>query len=129
MIQLLGIAAGGALGAVLRFLLSTGINASFGSSFPLGTLVVNVLGSGAMGFLFIIFAERMHVAPELRLALTVGLLGAFTTFSTFSVETVGFVQAGELAKALFNIFASVVLCAMACWGGMVLGRAIAPGTI
>lgn len=128
MIQLLAIAGGGALGAVMRFLLSRGISTYLGLSFPLGTLVVNVLGSCAAGFLYIVFAERIQVAPELRLALTVGLLGAFTTFSTFSIDTVVLVQAGELAKALLNVFASVALCMMGCWGGLVLGRAIVTGT-
>ncbi len=122
--QLLAIAGGGALGAVLRFGMSNSIYRLLGRDFPYGTMAVNVFGSLLMGFLFILFVERMVVSAEWRLGLLVGLLGAFTTFSTFSLETLALFDAGAPFKALLNIIASVVLCLAATWLGMILGRQI-----
>lgn len=122
--QLLAIAGGGALGAVLRFGMSNSVYRLLGRDFPYGTMVVNVFGSLLMGFLFILFVERMMVSAEWRLGLLVGLLGAFTTFSTFSLETLALFDAGAPLKALLNIIASVVLCLAATWLGMILGRQI-----
>lgn len=122
MIQLLAIALGGAAGAVLRFGVSTGVAAVAGRAFPYGTLAANVVGSLAMGVLYVLFLERMAVSPELRAALLVGLLGAFTTFSTFSIETLMLVESGENLRALLNVVLSVVLCLAATWVGMVAGR-------
>ena len=85
MTQTLAIAAGGAIGALLRFWASNGVYALLGRGFPYGTLVVNVLGSLAMGYLYIVMIERAALAPEWRAFALVGLLGAFTTFSTFSI--------------------------------------------
>lgn len=119
--QLLLIATGGAAGAVFRYGLSSGIAHWFGKGFPLGTLTVNVVGSGLMGFLYVLMLQRV-VSEEWRLALLTGLLGAFTTFSTFSVETLNLVQDGAFLKAGANIFLSVFLCLMAAWIGMVLGK-------
>ena len=122
--QLLAIAGGGALGAVLRFGVSNSIYRLLGRDFPYGTMAVNVLGSLLMGFLFILLVERMVVSAEWRSALLIGLLGAFTTFSTFSFETLALFDAGAPFKALLNIIASVVLCLAATWLGMILGRQI-----
>ena len=87
MTQLLSIAAGGAIGALLRFWVSTGVYTLLGRGFPYGTLVVNVAGSLAMGLLFVLFMERVTISAEWRAAILIGLLGSFTTFSTFSLET------------------------------------------
>lgn len=122
MSQVIAIAAGGALGSVLRYAVSNGIYAWLGREFPYGTLVVNVVGSLLMGLLFVLLVERMDVAPAWRMALLVGLLGAFTTFSTFSIETLNLVQAGDLLKAGLNVVFSVVLCITATWLGFRLGR-------
>ena len=84
MSQVIFIAAGGALGALFRFWVSTGIHALLGRGFPWGTLTVNVLGSFLMGLLYIFVLERMEMSAEWRAALMIGLLGAFTTFSTSS---------------------------------------------
>jgi len=122
MSQFLAIALGGASGALLRFWTSQGVHHLFGRSFPIGTLVVNVLGSFLMGLLFIYLLERSQIAPEWRAALLIGLLGAFTTFSTFSIETINLIEQGEQFKAFINIMLSVGLCLIATWLGIIIGR-------
>ncbi|MGB5833244.1 MAG: fluoride efflux transporter CrcB [Thiohalocapsa sp.] len=124
MLQILAIAGGGAIGAVARFLVSTGVYRLLGRDFPWGTLVVNVLGSFAMGLLFVLLLERSLMAPELRAAIMVGFLGSFTTFSTFSMETLTLVEQGEALRALLNVAVSVLLCLVACWAGIVAARAL-----
>lgn len=118
------IAAGGAFGSLFRYWTSIGVHRLAGSDFPYGTLTVNIAGSLLMGALYVLFIERMDVDPMWRGALLVGLLGAFTTFSTFSVETLNLVENGEPMRAMVNVLASVVLCIAACWIGMVAGRQI-----
>ncbi|MCW8881733.1 MAG: fluoride efflux transporter CrcB [Sedimenticola sp.] len=122
MAQVLTIAAGGAVGALMRFWVSNGVYALLGRGFPYGTMAVNVLGSFIMGLLYILFLERMSVSPEWRGALLIGFLGAFTTFSTFSIETLNLMEQAEFAKAGLNMFLSVAACLFACWGGVILGR-------
>ena len=122
MSQVLTIAAGGAVGALMRFWVSNGVYALLGRAFPYGTLAVNVLGSLVMGFLYVLFLERMDVSPEWRGALLVGFLGAFTTFSTFSIETLNLIEQAAYFKAVANMLLSVVACVAACWIGVVLGR-------
>ena len=120
--QLLAIAGGGALGAIFRFGLSNSVHRILGRDFPYGTLVVNTVGSLLMGLCFVLLVERMAVSAEWRSAILVGLLGAFTTFSTFSFETLALFNAGAPIKALVNIMMSVMLCLLATWLGMTLGR-------
>jgi fluoride exporter len=124
LLQIVSIAAGGAIGALLRFWMSNGIYALLGRAFPYGTLAVNALGSIIMGLLYVLMLERMEISAEWRAALMIGLLGAFTTFSTFSIETMNLVEAGEISKAGLNMFLSVALCVTGCWLGMVMGRQI-----
>lgn len=122
--QLWVVMLGGALGAVLRFILSTSITERFGSAFPYGTLMVNVLGSFAVGFFAIVLAEKMALSPLVRMGLFVGFLGAFTTFSTFSLETLNLFEEGYLARALLNIMLSVLFSVFAVWTGVMLGKVI-----
>lgn len=122
MSQIIYIAAGGAIGALLRFWLSGGIHALLGRGFPYGTLSVNVIGSLAMGLLYVLLYERMNVSPEWRAGILIGLLGAFTTFSTFSMETLNLIEAGEHIKAVSNMLLSVSLCLIAVWAGVVIAR-------
>ena len=118
------VAVGGAFGALLRLWVSQGVHALLGRGFPFGTLVVNVSGSLAMGVVYVVFFERHDIAlpPEWRAALVVGFLGAFTTFSTFSMDTLLLVQQGEHARAGMNVVLSVVLCLAGCWLGMAAAR-------
>ena len=122
MTQLVYIAAGGATGALMRYWMSNGIYALLGRGFPYGTLTVNVTGSLLMGFLYVFMIERMDISVEWRAGLMIGLLGAFTTFSTFSIETLNLLESGEQLKATMNILLSVTLCILGCWLGMVVGR-------
>ena len=119
---LFAIAAGGAAGALLRFWLANGVYAWLGRGFPYGTLVVNAVGSLVMGVLYVLFIERMDVPLEWRAAILIGLLGAFTTFSTFSIETLALIEDREHDKAILNIALSVTLCLLAVWIGIVTGR-------
>lgn len=120
--ELIAIALGGAGGALLRYWTSSGVYGLLGRNFPYGTLAVNVLGSLLMGLLTILTLERMSVGPEMRGALLIGLLGAYTTFSTFSMETLFLIEQGDLLKAFVNVLVSVVVCIAAAWFGLKLGR-------
>jgi len=120
--QLLAIAAGGAVGAVLRYGLSQAVYNVLGRGFPYGTLVVNVLGSLCMGFLFVFLIERTTLDVLWRAALLVGVLGAFTTFSTFSMETLNLLEEGAWSLAALNVLMSVTLCIGAAWAGVTLAR-------
>lgn len=122
--QLLAIAAGGATGALFRFWVSNGVYAVLGRNFPYGTLAVNVLGSLAMGFLYVMLLERSALEPVWRAFLLVGLLGAFTTFSTFSIETLNLIEAGHLLRAVINMVLSVSASVFAAYVGLLLGRAL-----
>lgn len=124
MIQTVAVAVGGAVGSVLRFWVSNGVYAALGRSFPYGTLTVNVAGCLAMGLLYVLLLERLAVGPEWRASLLIGLLGGFTTFSSFSIETFNLIEGGELFKASLNVLLSVLSCVAATWLGVVLARQI-----
>ena len=122
MSQVLAIAGGGALGALLRYWASTGVHTFTGRGFPYGTLTVNILGSLLMGFLYIWLLERAIGNGAVRAFLLIGLLGAFTTFSTFSIETLNLMEGGEFVKAFVNVLLSVVLCVVAAALGVLMAR-------
>ncbi len=116
--KLLYIAIGGGLGSVLRYLVTGwGQRASGGAAFPYGTLAVNVLGCLAMGVLGAVFAGPHRVREETRLLLAVGLLGGFTTFSSFAWESLTLADAGDRGRALANILLTNTLCLFAVWIG------------
>lgn len=120
---ILAIAGGGAAGALLRYWISLGVHGLLGRDFPWGTITVNVLGSLLMGWLSFILLAR-EAAPEWRGLLLIGGLGAFTTFSTYSLETLHLLEQGHIGKASLYILSSVALCLIAVWAGLWLGRHI-----
>ena len=104
------IALGGAGGAVGRYLLARWAHSLWEGHLPVGTLLVNVLGSFAIGIVYVLLVEREMLHPDWRGVLMVGFLGAFTTFSTFSLETIHLVEAGHTLHALGYMLASATLC-------------------
>ena len=107
--MLLAVAAGGALGAVSRFFVTSSVIYVFGNSLPFGTLVVNIIGSFCLGALVEVFPVAWSVSPELRNFFIVGILGSFTTFSTFSLEVVELWSRGDLFYAGIYVIGSVCL--------------------
>ena len=122
--QMVAVAFGGALGAVLRWLMASAVQKMAGGAFPWGTFAVNALGSFLLGFLFVWLIERSTASELLRLALTIGFLGAFTTFSTYSLESIRLLQEGAFALALGNIMGQVVVCLLLTWLGVQLARTL-----
>ena len=118
------IAVGGALGAVMRFLSQATIYELVGRSFPFGTMFVNVTGSFLMGLLSIFLVEKFNLGAERHMAILIGVLGSFTTFSTFSIETLVLSEQGDMFKAFANIMLSVVLCIGAVWTGAYFAKQI-----
>jgi CrcB protein len=116
MIYLL-IALGGAAGSVLRYLLGGLVQRSSSSGFPIGTMVVNVSGCFLIGILVRQFLN-MQLSNDLRALMIVGFCGGFTTFSTFSAETLALIEGGEYARATAYVFLSVTLCLLATLAGM-----------
>lgn len=121
---ILAIAAGGALGALGRHFLAYQVNALIGHGFPWGILVCNVLGSFAMGLLVEASALIWSPSPELRAFVAVGVLGAFTTFSTFSLDIVLLLQRGDMLKAGLYVTASVLCGVIGLFAGLHLIRAV-----
>ena len=115
---------GGAFGAVLRYGASLSVYSLLGRGFPYGTLFVNVSGSLLMGLLSVIMLERFNIDPAWRAAVLVGVLGSFTTFSTFSIETLNLLEQGDVMRATANIVLSVLVCLAAVWFGVLIGRQI-----
>jgi fluoride exporter len=115
---------GGGLGAALRYWTQGLVYSRTGTGFPYGTLAVNVLGCCLIGLLMVSLEERFLAVPSLRLFLTIGILGGFTTFSSFSYETLVLLRDGELFYAFGNVGLSVLSCLTATWIGMLVGRLI-----
>ncbi len=122
---LLAIGMGGFFGAISRYLIALGMQKLTGLLFPIGTLTVNVLGSFIIGFLYLYFEQT--VAPLQKAMLITGFLGALTTFSTFSLETMLMLQDGLYAKALLNIALNVTLSLLATFAAIILFKKIYGG--
>lgn len=108
------------MGALTRYITGAAIMARYGGLFPLGTLVINVSGSFLIGLLMTLLTERWHLDPSWRLALVVGFLGGYTTFSSFEYETYRAVRDGGQWLAIINLTASVFLGYLAVWTGSVI---------
>lgn len=115
---------GGFLGAVLRYWFGSLVQAVVGGRFPVGTLAVNVLGCFCLGILMGVMEFRQSLSPEVRLFAIVGVLSGFTTFSTFSYDTVELLRAISPASAALNLIASLALGLAATWLGLWLGARI-----
>ncbi len=113
---------GGGVGSALRYWLSGSVYQFVKPTFPYGTLVVNIGGCFLIGFLMAVFEERFVVQPLLRLFLTIGVLGGFTTFSTFSFETIELLREGSIVSGLLNVLFSLGGCLTATVLGMLVGR-------
>lgn len=125
MMTALYIAMAGALGTLARYLVSAGAARILGARYPYGTFAVNVLGSFVIGFAMALFISRGHMDSHLRMALTIGFLGGFTTYSSFAYETVTLIEGQRLAAAAGYVALTLAVAALACYGGMVAGRACA----
>ena len=115
---------GSGLGGVLRYWMAVRVQAAIGGNFPVGTIAVNVLGCLAIGFLLTLLTGRLAIPEDYRLAIVAGVLGGFTTFSAFSMETYQLLLAGQTGRALANVAVSVVLGLAAVWVGHRMAEAI-----
>ena len=121
----LAVAAGGALGSMARFWLTSAMTALTGPRFPWGTLLINALGSFVIGLVaaLTLVPDRVGMHPDLRVFLMVGVCGGFTTFSAFSLQTLELLQSGDCWPAAGYVVGSVVLCLAAVWCGWLAGKA------
>jgi fluoride exporter len=122
---IVGVALLGAVGCVARWAVATTLQARLGLSWPIGTFVVNAAGSVAIGTVMGFFAARGQESAGVRVALTAGFLGGFTTMSSFAYETVRLVETRSYGGAALNVFGSVAVCLVGCALGLAAGRALA----
>ena len=125
LVTILLVGAGGFFGAISRYLLDGWVTQLVGGRFPWGTLVINLSGSFVLGLLFALAIERTALPESIRPPILIGFLGAYTTFSTFTLETWRLVEGGQWALAIANVAGSIVLGMVAVVAGLLLGRAIA----
>lgn len=123
---LIAVAMGGAIGASARYLLAGVIQRNIGGDFPWGILLVNVIGCLAMGALTELMALRWSTSPEIRALLTVGVLGGFTTFSSFALDTATLASRGGLALPIGYVLGSVLLSIMGFYAGLLVVRHLLP---
>ena len=114
---------GSGIGGIFRYWISNSIYWLLGRQFPYGTLAVNATGSFLMGFLFVVILERVDgVGPQLRALLLIGFLGGYTTFSSFSIETLNLFESGAWLSGILNILLNIIVCILLAWLGTVGGR-------
>lgn len=124
MLAVLLVALGGAVGSAARYLAATAVQTRAGFGFPLGTFVVNIVGSFLIGMVLGLF-EAGNLSPQARLLIAVGFLGGFTTFSTFSYESLALIETRSFLYFFGNTLGSVVAGLVACWAGLVVARLVA----
>jgi len=122
MTNLLVIGVGGFIGAILRYLISGYFYNLYGNKFPYGTLAVNIIGCLILGFFITLAEGKFIVSPQMKSFVAIGLLGAFTTFSTFSFETLVLLQRELYISAFLNIFISISAGLLAVWLGIILAK-------
>lgn len=116
---------GAGIGGICRYWISNAVYFLLGRQFPWGTLVVNVTGCFLMGLLFVLTLERFDgSAPQFRALLLIGLLGGYTTFSSFSMETISLLESGDWTGGLINVIFSTAGCLAATWIGVMTGRSV-----
>jgi CrcB protein len=115
---------GGGLGSILRLWLGSYIGGKMGTRFPYGTLVVNITGSFLLGLVFALLTVKTEWSPNWQYLIPIGLIGGYTTFSGFELETLRSIRDGQTGIALLYVATSVVFGLVAVWGGMIAGRAI-----
>jgi CrcB protein len=120
----LAVAAGGALGSLLRYFLAGAIQPGWWSGFPFAIFLINISGGFMMGLIVAGASSKFHLTPEMRAFLTVGILGGYTTFSTFSLDSVLLIERGAYAQAASYVIGSAVLSILALFAGMSLVRAL-----
>jgi CrcB protein len=120
--KLMAVAAGGAIGASLRYVAAALTHSVMGHDFPYGTLMVNVVGSLVIGYLLVLLPEPGNQIPIVRLLLITGVLGGFTTYSAFSVETLELINDGHLTKAGANVLLTLLFCFLSVWLGYLMGK-------
>jgi fluoride exporter len=118
----LAVAAGGALGAMARYYLNGSLLSRIAVPFPTATFVINVTGSFILGFFLTLVTERVSVGPHLRLAVAVGFVGAYTTFSTFEYENAKLIEGREYLTTFLYVALSFIIGFAAVWGGIIMAR-------
>lgn len=122
MSKYLAVALGGMIGAIARYALGGFITERSSSAFPWGTFVINITGSFIIGFFLTFISEHVTLNPHWRLAIAVGFVGAYTTFSTFEYETLKLIEDGKVSISLFYVMVSLLVGFFAVWGGAVMAR-------
>ncbi len=120
--KLLAVALGGGIGAALRYAVTLWANAHGGISFPYGTIIVNLVGSFCIGLLMMFFQSHVTISPLIKLLVITGILGGFTTFSTFNMEWLTLIQTGHMALAFGYGGGTIVGAFCCCWLGVVTGQ-------
>ena len=120
--MLIAVATGGALGSLARYGLTIACEELLGRSFPYGIFIANIVGSLAIGICFVLLVERALVSEVWRSLAMVGFLGGFTTFSTFSLQSIGLIQEGRVVAAFVYIVGSVLISIIAAWFGIQIAR-------
>lgn len=124
MVTALYIALAGALGSLARYGVGAGMQRLVGARFPWGTLLINVAGSFLIGLFMAVFAARGQLDSRARLAITLGFLGGFTTYSSFALETVSLIERRQTAAAALYVGVTLATGALACWAGLRAGAAL-----
>jgi len=115
---------GGGIGSVFRYLMSGWVYSLLGPGFPYGTFAVNIFGSFVIGLFLTIAEDRFLISPDMRAFVAIGIIGGFTTFSTFTYETMALLKDGSLLVGALNVIVSIMVALFAVWAGSLIGKLI-----